>query len=217
MTSLTSRANGYGGVECYDYEGDDAAIESTIRTNSALVPSYSEAMSMDRIGRDPAEASSGRARCFNVVDNGGANRGNGASRPLPAGPANTFGVARQTVYGSIVYRDDGRAFFRSEVPTEITDSQRRCNRYRIACSTATDQSLPPTAHCSTTSSAGTTTSTVDSERERKRRRQSYHEAVSDPIGSRSSLSVFGRRRLNGGGCRQLRRKSDVGVVGSGAR
>ena len=106
MTSLSSRgANGYGGVECYDYEGDDAAIESTIRTNSALIPSYSEAMSMDRVGRDPVDGCSGRTRFFNGVDDGGANRNSGSGRPLLGGLSAAFGVARRTVYGSIVYRE----------------------------------------------------------------------------------------------------------------
>ena len=162
----------------------NSSSDVALPSNNTLIPSYSEAMRMDRCGRTE---SSELLACQTFASELGSETDSSALVPLLQGfqrpgsdrasvmSASAVGTGR-TMYGTVVYDRAGRAFLRSAA----SHLQRHRASVSVQLRSARDSDL--------TAPVGSRSRRRDAVRKRKRRR-SYNEAVGAPSGSETSLAA----------------------------
>jgi len=159
----------------------NSSSDVALPSNNTLIPSYSEAMRMDRCGRtDSTEL----LACQTFAAELGSETDSSALMPLLQGfqrpgsdrtsvmSASAVGTGR-TMYGTVVYDRTGRAFLRSAA------CQLQRHRAPVSVQLRSERDSDP---------VGSRSRRRDAVRKRKRRR-SYNEAVGAPSSSETSLTA----------------------------
>ena len=173
--------------------------------NNTLIPSYSEAMRMDHCGRTASTEQLTVAPTASV--DLGPDVRSSALLPLLRDfrrsgndsvsllPTSAVGTSR-TIYGTVVYDHDGRAFFRSRPPHHTASVSAQSWSTRDADGAA--------------ASGGARSRRREAAVQKRKRRRSYNEAVGAPSGSETSLAATRFELRSYGQSRGRRRASSAG-------